>query len=94
VGASAARVGARFDPTFPSVQRAPLPTSKGTVHLTLLVDWSSVEVFAEGGRVLITDQVFPNPTSTGIAAFAAGGTARLQSMTVSHMRSIWTGRIS
>ena len=83
-----------FDPTFPSVQRAPLPTTKGVVHLTLLVDWSSVEVFAEGGRILITDQVFPDPTSTGIAAFATGGTARLQSITVSHMRSIWTGRIS
>ncbi len=83
-----------FDPAFPSVQRAPLPTTKGVVHLTLLVDWSSVEVFAEGGRVLMTDQVFPDPTSTGIAAFATGGTASLQSITVSHMRSIWTGRIS
>jgi fructan beta-fructosidase len=83
-----------FDPTFSSIQRAPLPTKNGVVHLTVLVDWSSVEVFAQDGRLLITDQIFPSPSSTGLAAFAGGGTATLRSMTVSHMRSAWTGEIS
>ena len=44
--------------------------------------------------VLITDQIFPAPASTGLAAFATGGTATLRSITVSHMRSAWTGRTS
>ena len=64
------------------------------MHLTVLVDWSSVEVFAQDGRLLITDQIFPSPASTGLAAFASGGTATLASITVSHMRSAWTGRTS
>ncbi len=83
-----------FDPTFASIQRAPLPTRNGVVHLTVLVDWSSVEVFAQDGRLLITDQIFPSPASTGLATFASGGTAALASITVSHMRSAWTGRTS
>jgi levanase len=64
------------------------------IHLTLLVDWSSVEVFAQNGKILITDQIFPDPASAGIAAFAVNGTATLRSITIYHMRSAWNGRIS
>jgi len=83
-----------FDPTFASVQRAPVRLSHGVLRLTILVDWSSVEVFAQDGAVLMTDQIFPSPSSTGTAAFATGGTAVLQGLTAFHMRSAWTGRIS
>jgi fructan beta-fructosidase len=79
-----------FDPTFSGTHRAPLAAPKGKVRLTILVDWSSVEVFAEDGKVLLTDQIFPDPTSTGIAAFATGGTATVESLKVQHMRSAWT----
>ena len=83
-----------FDPTFPSIERAPLAAKDGVIHLTLLVDWSSVEVFAQNGKILITDQIFPDPASAGIAAFAVNGTATLRSITIYHMRSAWNGRIS
>jgi len=83
-----------FDPAFSSIERAPLTARGGVIHLTLLVDWSSVEVFAQNGKVLITDQIFPDPTSTGVAAFAVNGTATLRSITIYHMRSAWNGRIS
>src|SRR5439155_17161427 len=39
-----------FSRDFPGVQRAPLAAPDGKVHLRILVDWSSVEVFADGGR--------------------------------------------
>ena len=48
-----------FSRDFPGVQRAPLAARHGKVRLRILVDWSSVEVFADGGRRVITDQVFP-----------------------------------
>ena len=79
-----------FDPSFTGLQQAPLSAAEGVVHLTVLVDWSSVEVFAQGGQVLLTDQIFPDPSSTGIAPFATGGTAELQSITVQSMGSAWT----
>ncbi len=78
-----------LDPSFPGVHAAPLSTVDGVVHLRVLVDWSSVEVFGQDGQVLLTDQIFPDPSSIGIAAFADGGTATLRSLTVDQMRSAW-----
>jgi levanase len=46
-------------------------------------------VFGQDGQVLLTDQIFPDPSSVGIAAFADGGTAMLRSLTVDQMRSAW-----
>jgi hypothetical protein len=40
--------------------------------------------------VLITDQIFPDPASTGINAYATGGTASLVSLTVHKVASAWT----
>jgi levanase len=79
-----------FDPSFSGLQQAPLSAPNGVVRLTILVDWSSVEVFAQDGQVLLTDQIFPDPTSTGLSAFASGGTAELRSLTVEPMHSAWT----
>ncbi|MEU0071253.1 GH32 C-terminal domain-containing protein [Streptomyces sp. NPDC006332] len=66
-----------FDPTFSGVQRAPLDLHDGRLSLHVLVDASSVDVYAQnrcGEQVTLTDQIFPAPASTGIDAFAEGGT--------------------
>jgi sucrose-6-phosphate hydrolase SacC (GH32 family) len=47
------------------------------LELRLVVDTCSVEVFADGGRVVLTNQVFPAPGATGIALLATGGAARV-----------------
>ena len=78
-----------FDPTFASVQRAPFPLAGGTVRLHVLVDTSSVEVFTDQGQVVLTDQIFPSPSSTGVSFFANNGTATLVSSIGWHMASIW-----
>jgi fructan beta-fructosidase len=78
-----------FSSDFPGVQRAPVAAHNGTLKLRVLVDWSSVEVFVNDGEAVLTDQIFPDPSSDGIAAFATGGTARLESLTVNQMRSSW-----
>jgi fructan beta-fructosidase len=78
-----------FDPTFASVQRAPLPLDHGLVRIRILVDTSSVEVFADQGQVVLTDQIFPDPSSNGVSLFANNGTATLLAGIGWHMRSIW-----
>ena len=78
-----------FSRDFPGVQRAPLAARHGKVRLRILVDWSSVEVFADGGRRVITDQVFPSADSDGVELFADGGSATLDSLKVRHLRSSW-----
>ncbi|WP_144567284.1 glycoside hydrolase family 32 protein [Neobacillus bataviensis] len=78
-----------FSSDFPGIQRAPLAIKDGKLKLKILVDWSSIEVFAEDGEVVLTDQIFPDPSSDGMAVFATGGTAHLQSFTVNQLRSVW-----
>lgn len=81
-----------FQQAFSGRQIAPLPIEHGRVHLRLLVDWSSVEVFAGDGRVVITDQIFPSPGSQGVALYAKGGDARLLSLVEWPLASAWGTR--
>ena len=78
-----------FDPTFSGVQTAPLALHHGQLRLRILVDASSVEVFVDRGEVVLTDQIFPDATSTGVSTFADGGSAILARLTAWHLRSIW-----
>ncbi|WP_189786643.1 glycoside hydrolase family 32 protein, partial [Streptomyces capitiformicae] len=78
-----------FNSTFPGVQTAPLKAKNGKVKLRILVDWSSVEVFSGNGEAVITDQIFPDPSSTGVEVFAVGGTATLDQLRAWQLRSVW-----
>lgn len=80
---AAAEAAADLDPQdIGAAHSAPLPDTE-RVTLEVFVDVSSVEVLAADGTVAISDLIFPSPGSTGIAAFADGGTAHLRSLTVS-----------
>lgn len=79
-----------FRPEFTGRHAAPITLDKGRVRLHVFVDWSSVEVFAQGGTAVITDQVFPAADSEGVALYAVGGDARLLSLEAWPVRSIWT----
>jgi levanase len=72
------------------VQRAPLPPRDGKVRLRVLVDWSSVEVFGDRGQVVISDQIYPSADSDGVALFAEGAGAVVESLRAWPLRSIWT----
>jgi fructan beta-fructosidase len=81
-----------FDPAFSGVQRAPLDLHGGGLSLHVLVDAASVEVYAQntrGEQVVLTDQVFPDPSSTGVDVFAEGGTATLDHMQAWQLKSVW-----
>jgi fructan beta-fructosidase len=81
---------AGFHKEFASRQTAPLAVENGRVRLRVLVDWSSVEVFAGDGRTVITDQIFPSPESDGVELYAKGGAARLVSLEAWPLASAWT----
>jgi levanase len=78
---------ADFSSDFPGVQRAPLRAENGKVHVRVLVDWSSVEVFGGSGEAVITDQIFPDPDSQGVQVFAEDGSVRLDQARVRHLGS-------
>ena len=83
-----------FAPEFPGVYEAPLGRSVATVTvLRLFVDRSSVEVFVNDGRRVLTAQIFPW-AGVGLDIFATGGRATLERLTVWPLESVWTGDAS
>ncbi|MWV45675.1 glycoside hydrolase family 32 protein [Paenibacillus sp. HJL G12] len=59
-----------FHPEFPCIHSAVLEDGEEGLELRIFVDRSSVEVFAGGGRVVLTDLIYPDSASTGISVFA------------------------
>lgn len=71
-----------FHPSVAAVHAAPYRPDDGVVRLEVLVDSSSVEVFAGRGEVVVTDLVFPAADSAGLQVFAEGGRAVIRSLEV------------
>lgn len=59
-----------FHKLFPGRHSAKLAAPGTAYDLHIYVDRSSVEVFCGGGQAVITDLIFPESESTGLAAFA------------------------
>lgn len=74
-----------FHPTVAAAHAAPYRPVDGAVELDVLVDTTSVEVFAGAGEVSLTDLVFPSPESTGVVVFTEGGSCRVLSVEVTHI---------
>lgn len=78
-----------FSEEFPAVHRAPLALDGGGLRLRILVDASSVEVYAGGGTVCLTDQIFPHPEDAALNAFAEDGDLRIEHLTAWRLDSVW-----
>jgi fructan beta-fructosidase len=78
-----------FDRRFPGKHSGPLSADRGRIKLHLFVDWSSVELFGNDGRTVITDQMFPNAEADGVALYVKGGAAKLISLDVWGLESVW-----
>jgi fructan beta-fructosidase len=81
-----------FDPKFaPSVQEFPVKgLPGGEVEFRMLLDWSSIELFINGGQYTLTSQLFPTQPYTELAIGNAGaGDLLLQGLQVSQAESIW-----
>lgn len=80
--------GTNPNDSFPSVDHAAVtPEADGLIHLRVLVDHSSVEVFANDGAAVITDAVYPDASSTGVSLFAESGRARFPQLTTHELGS-------
>ena len=81
-----------FNAAFASVQSAPVALEDGALKLEIYLDRSSIEVFAQGGKVALTDLVFPSDSSNGIALTSTGGPSKVTSLTVTPlMPAMWAG---
>jgi sucrose-6-phosphate hydrolase SacC (GH32 family) len=70
-------------------KEAPMDAPNGKITLRILVDRTSLEVFANDGKVVMTSCFLPTPEMTGLECFAEGGNPKILSMTVDELKSAW-----
>ncbi|AJY77508.1 glycoside hydrolase [Paenibacillus beijingensis] len=79
-----------FSPAFAVRHDAALKPDGGRIKLHIFVDWSSVEVFAGGGRAVMSDLIFPDDASQGVELYAVEGQVKLISMKIYPLASIYS----
>ncbi|KRE64485.1 hypothetical protein ASL11_20545 [Paenibacillus sp. Soil750] len=58
--------------------------SKKHVHLKILVDKTSIEVFIDDGTIVFSNEIFPELNDQGITLFSEGGTAIFHNVVIKH----------
>lgn len=76
-----------FTQYFTGRTTAPMRTTGGRVTLRVYVDSSSVEAFGAAGEAAVTSLIFPKPDADGMAFYAKGGTAHIDSLKVHRLDS-------
>lgn len=72
------------------VQRtADLGPIDGRIHLRLIRDRTSLEVFANAGRRVLTNSALPDPNHTTLSLKAEDGSATVVKLAVSELKSVW-----
>jgi len=64
----------------------------GIIKMRILVDRTSVETFVNDGEAALPCCFVPKKQDTGLELYAKGGSARIRSLRVSKLRSIWGSR--
>ena len=70
-------------------QEAPIKTVDGRIRLRCIVDRTSIEIFANDGRVYMPCRLRPEEDNKSLALFARGGTAVATAIQVRELKSIW-----
>lgn len=78
-----------FTQYFTGRTTAPMKTTDGRVTLRVYVDSSSVEAFGADGQAAVTSLIFPGPDADGMAFYAKGGTAHIDSLKVHKLDSTY-----
>ncbi len=78
-----------FSPDFPARTMAPLASGNAPVSLTILADRSTIEVFAQGGRLAMTNLVYPPAGARAIEFYARGNQPSPIAVDLWDLRSGW-----
>ncbi|MDP9693074.1 UNVERIFIED_ORG: levanbiose-producing levanase [Arthrobacter globiformis] len=79
-------------PLFTERRSAQSPPRNGSVGLSIWVDYSSVEVFVNGGEQTLTSVVLPRSGQPAVSAATAGGKLTLKSCKYTPLATVLTAR--
>ncbi|MBD7967387.1 GH32 C-terminal domain-containing protein [Paenibacillus sp. Sa2BVA9] len=78
-----------FSSLFSTLHEAPMQPENQRVKIRILVDESSVEVFGNGGKVVFSDVILPDPASRGMSFYTKGDNVKVVSLKVNQLGSVW-----
>ena len=78
-----------FSTAFPTTHFAPRKDTGNLIHLQIFIDKSSVEMFADGGSVVMTDIFFPTEDFSLIRSYSNNGNAPIVDGKLFELKSIW-----
>jgi fructan beta-fructosidase len=81
-----------FSRDFPVRTSAPLGTGGAPLEMTVLVDRSTVEVFAQRGQVALSNLIYPPAGADGIEFHGRGGKPGRISVDLWELKSTWAGQ--
>jgi fructan beta-fructosidase len=81
-----------FHPEFACVHDTELKPQNNKIFLQIYVDSSSIEVFANGGELVMTDLIFPSEGSDAIQLFVESGSVWLHNLQIYEYSSVWKER--
>ena len=68
---------------------APLSPVDGAIQLELLVDRTSIEIFANDGEVYMPMGIIPLESNKALRILAEGGPVKIESLEIHHLKSAW-----
>lgn len=78
-----------FSSKFPGVHTAPLVVRDGSLGLRILLDTSSIEIFAGDGESVVTDLILPAVPGRRLELVAEGAEPRVRKIQVRELKSAW-----
>jgi fructan beta-fructosidase len=78
-----------FDDDFARSTNATLEPESGTITLRIFLDQSSVEVFANDGKIAMTNLIYPDSTKNQVLAYVDGGEIYVNSISTWKLNGIW-----
>ena len=78
-----------FSESFPTIQYAPLQTNQKRFELRIIIDSSSLEVFANKGEVAITSLIFPHEAAKKLSISSHKGQTKVNKLKVAELSTIW-----
>ena len=79
-----------FSEHFPGKHTAPfIIPQNGLISLRALVDKSSIELFINDGRLVMTELFFPDESYRHLSIYSSGGSIELTAGSISGLKSCW-----
>jgi len=78
-----------FNIAFAGSSNATLDVEDNIITLRIFLDQSSVEVFANDGKIAMTNLIYPDPTQNQVLAYVEGGSVSITCLDTWMLNGIW-----